>query len=311
MAGNEALHTFHERLLGAGGEDDHPHPLRRAFGQSVGQSGERRHRAQVVVCAGHHRPGADVGHGGSRAGGQEAAQAAQCAQAGQAPERQQHGAEEHREENGEALVRLGVKAGHALHGHPGQGGMEHETGVGGVVVGDEHHRALGVAIAQLGHHVVRGSRGEGAAAKPKAPAAHVVVDGGRGDRSGERREAAPSGRGRGQGGGVQQPQGPPVAAVGAFGLDAHVARAGSLELDLQPLGRAPLPLVRGGPLVGRELSYHPLDQGAALGHGSLPALNASPIPMRCAVVGWVPNRSWVRPGGSGSEMLRSASRRSS
>ena len=79
------------------------------------------------------------------------------------------------------------------------------------------------------------------------------------------------------GGGVQQPDRPPVAAVGGLGLDAGLA-PGRAQLSRQPVGGPALARRRRRALEGGELADHPLDEGAAHSGGTLGQASVIPRP---------------------------------
>ena len=177
------------------------------------------------------------------------------------PVRPQHATQkrpqEHPEQYRKALVRLGVEARRALHRKARQRRVENQARVGRVVVGDEDDRALGARVTHLAHDVVGGARRQEAPAKPEPPSADVVVDGRCGDRAADGAQDAPARCRGGHRGGVQEAERPPVAAVRALGLHAHLAGAGPLQLARQPPGRAAFAGAGGGPLVRRRARGRP------------------------------------------------------
>ena len=122
------------------------------------------------------------------------------------------------------------------HADPGQLGVEHEPAVRGVVVGDEHDRALRLAVAGLGDHVPGGAVGQRAAPEPEPAAAHVVPHGRRGRAAHQHRQHPPPEERQERRDGVQDAERPPVAAVGRLLLDARLA-AGGAQLLGEPLRR--------------------------------------------------------------------------
>ena len=228
MAAPEALHALHERLLGAGGEEDHAHAAHGLLAERVRQGHDRPHGAEVVVGARAPRRGCRC-----RPSPPWPRRRRACRGAGgprrpeRPPERREHRAEEHAEHDREALVRLLVQPRREAHTEPRQRRVEDESAVGGVVVGDEHERALGIAVPGLGHHIPGGAVGQRRTAEPQPPAARVVPHRRGGERAHQRRErAAPGERGQ-QAGGVQEPDRPPVAAVGGLGLDPGLTSGGA------------------------------------------------------------------------------------
>jgi len=152
-----------------------------------------------------------------------------------------------------------VQLGHALHRDARERRVEDEARVRGVVVRQEDDGALRVRVAGLGHDVVGRPVRQRAAAEPEPTAGDVVVDGGRGQPAHQRGGPPAARRGR-QGGGVEQPQRPPVAAVRPLLLHPHVAAARGAQLAGEPLGRAPLPVGGRRALVGGQLAHDALDQ---------------------------------------------------
>ena len=182
----------------------------------------------------------------------------------------------------------------------------------GVVVGDEDDRARRVRVACLRDHVPGRAMRQRAAAEPELAAAHVVVDG--------RRGGAADGRGRPPASGAataepafRRPSGrkPPVAR------SSSTRPRGSRPRGTRPRAtrrRAARPLTRTAARTRRARG--PLarsGRSATRRGGSLAPCgfsHASPAPIRSSVVGCVPNSACSSRGGSGSETLRSAIRRS-
>jgi hypothetical protein len=193
----ERLHALHEALLGARGEQDHAYAAGHALGKRLRERHQHGDGAEVVVRPGHDPPRADVSHRGRRAEREEEPGTPERPNAEQPPERQQERAEEHAEDDRDALARLRVLLREQLHALPRQLGVEHESGVRGVVVRHEDDGAVGVRIACLGHHVPGGPVRQHAPPEPELPAAHVVVDRGSGRRPHRRGRAAPEPGGQG------------------------------------------------------------------------------------------------------------------
>ena len=167
----------------------------------------------------------------------------------------------------------------------GQRRVEDEAGVGGVVVGDEDDRALGVGVAELADDVVGGALGEEAAQPPLARAGSRR----RCRRRRPRRAASPSRRRprsasdraeRAQRG--ADPQRPPVGAVGGLGLDPRLGAELGEARD-QPLG-GPALAVGGGRPVDPLQFLEPLPQPIRFARPS--ARDASRLP-------WADARRWV------------------
>ena len=190
-------------------------------------------------------------------------------------QRHQHRPQEGRVHDRGAAGGARVGAREPLGGQPGKRGVEDQAGVGGVVVGDEHHGGLGVAIAGLGDHVPGRALGQEPPAEPQRAPAHVVPhrEGGGGahrrrERAAPRRAPAPPRRQRHQRRrGVGHAQRPPVRAVGALlldpGLAAQLAEPGGDPLRGHALS------VRGGRALQRgELADPSFEVCACGGHGA-------------------------------------------
>ena len=86
MAGDEAAHALHERLLAAGREQDHPHAVGRLLAQQPRELEQRRRPRRGCRWRRARPARRDVADGEHRAERQQAAQAAQAAQAEQRAE---------------------------------------------------------------------------------------------------------------------------------------------------------------------------------------------------------------------------------
>ena len=194
MAAGEAAHALHERLLRARGDEQHAHAAHRALLQRPRELEHDGHAREVVVGARHDRARGDVGERRGRAEREEGAEPPQRPEAEQGAERHQRrarGDEQHHLRRGLlAVVPLRERVGR----HRRQLRREHQPAVRGVVVGDEHDRALRVAVARLGDDVVGGPVRERPAEDVRA-ARDVVGDPG-GRRRADRRAPAPARHGR-------------------------------------------------------------------------------------------------------------------
>ena len=151
------------------------------------------------------------------------------------------------------------------------------------------------------------------APEPEPPAAHVVPDGGRRPGTHEHREEAPTGERHQRRGRVQQPERPPVAAVRALLLDAHLAAlARSSPASHSAARRSPSDADARSKeassrttrsISSRRMARRQVRRQCSLAH-------ASPIPIRSQRRGMGAEQQLREPGGSGSETLRTASSRS-
>ena len=161
---------------------------------------------------------------------------------------------------------------------------EHEPAVRGVVVGDEHDRALRAAVARLRDDVV-GRPPRQQAAEDVRPARDVVGDPGggrrarRGGQGPRRAPAASGGQARQPGGRGHQPERDPIGAVRRLLLDPSVSTR-TIQALADPLRGPALAVGRRRALDRRQV----LDGGAeALGgvrhrRGRLPCAAWPPIP---------------------------------
>jgi hypothetical protein len=259
VAGDEAPHALHERLLASRGDEQHPQARNRLGGQAPGDGQDRGDRGEVVVGTGHHRPPRDVGHGGHGAQRDGHPGPAHHADPGERAERRERGAGRHERPRPQGGVVAGVGRGRDPGGRGRDARMEDQAGVGGVVVGDEDERALGARVPRVGHDVRRGAARQHPAHELAATRA-VVVDepGGRGgDEAGGAAapaRARPAGRGAREqpeaGGEAQRHVEGPARPLD---LEVHPGHAAHAQLLRDPLGRGALPRRRGRALERREL----------------------------------------------------------
>ncbi len=109
--------------------------------------------------------------------------------------------------------------------------------MGGVVVGDDHHRPLGVGGAEFAEHVVGGAPRQQPSQRP-FPGREVGCDPGRsrGAEEGSQQAAsAEGGEAPERSEGRPDPERPPVGAVGGLGLDPGLGSERT-ELPEDPLG---------------------------------------------------------------------------
>ena len=125
-------------------------------------------------------------------------------------------------------------------------GVEHESAVSRVMMRDEHHRAISIAITRLRDHVPGGALGKQSAAKPASSVSEVVPQRRRSGARGQcgREAAGPAAAGKRQRPApereqVGQADRPPVAAVRPLLLDGRVATPPA-QARGDPLGSASL-----------------------------------------------------------------------
>jgi hypothetical protein len=144
--------------------------------------------------------------------------------------------------------------------------MEDQARVGGIVVGDEHERALGPRIPRPGDDVRRGPPRQHAAHELAAVGGVVGDEPRRGRGHEPRRPPAPrrpgpaGRRARGEPEAGRQAERHVERAARPLGLERDLPDPPRAQLSGDPLGRRPLPRGRRRALEGREL----LDERAQL-----------------------------------------------
>src|SRR5439155_10701338 len=246
-------HTLHERLLRAREEEDHA-DVARGFGhQPAGEREERRHAGGVVVGGRYDLAPADVRHRRGVAGADRRPGQAEPADAEEGAERDRQRSRKRPPHRGRRRVHAAADAvGEGRQHAAGRVGVEHEAGVGGVVVGDENHGARSGGIAELRRHVGRGPlRQQEPAQEPRARRDVVGRSRGPGRPEGDAEgAAAQAGDGRGA---ARQTDRPPVRAVGGLDL-AHGLESQALQLVGDQLRGLALALAAGAaPDLGRSL----------------------------------------------------------
>ena len=172
-------------------------PRRRVNAHALGQRDEHRHCAEVVVGPRHDRAASDVGgqRGDRRA--QRDARRGQLPAAGERAERNEQWAGDDRPPDRQRGIDARHHGGEAPSEPALKALIEHLAGRGGVVVGQDHQRALRPRVARRGEHVERApALGHQAAPQPWS-VGHVVDEqagGQQRDQRGEQHE--PGGRGR-------------------------------------------------------------------------------------------------------------------
>ena len=139
--------------------------------------------------------------------------------------------------------------------------MEDEPGVGGVVVGDDHHRALGIRRRQLADDVVGRALGSGRRSRrwpggksSAIPAAPIAPSSGA-EQAPAAQASDPAERAERR----ADPQWPPVGPVSGLGLDPGLGAELGEALD-EPLGGAALAFGGRGPVDPLELLQPPRSQ---------------------------------------------------
>ena len=163
VAAREGLHALHERLLRPGREQDHPQPLRgRLVAQRARQREQHGDAGEVVVGARAPRSRRPMSPSRPCSPAQRKVPTRRSARSPSSePTATSSGPADRAPHGRRAWCRRSPAIfGKRRSGARGQLGVEHEAGVGGVVVGHHDHRALGVLGAQLRHDVRGGPRGE-------------------------------------------------------------------------------------------------------------------------------------------------------
>ena len=198
VAAPERLHPLHERLLGAGGQQDHPQ--RRRTGSSRSERASESSTATPVrlsLAPGTTARAADVGHRGGVARAEERRRSGAArrrpSRAPSATSQRPADGAPHRPGRG---VRVLGELREAAQQRARQLGMEHQARVRGVVVGDHDDGALGVLGARSRPRRSWWSRcGQQRAPEPLLPAGDVVGHRRRGEQAaghaGDAPEACP------------------------------------------------------------------------------------------------------------------------
>ena len=247
-------------------------PGDRALAQRLGDGDHRRDRAQVVGGAGHDLAALDVLHQRRAGGGDEGAGGGQLAAAGggaggdhQRPRQQ---APPLRERSVDALD----DSREALAESALQCRVEDLAGVGGVVVAEDHERALRFGVAELGDDVGRRLLLHHRLAPGPEAVLDVVGDQRRGAGAEERRRACGSGRSRPlgarrRGAGSEPAEHPGEAVVELLVVDRRRRRRPRSKPRRDPLRRLALarrPRPRGrSPRAPRSPRASPARRGSA------------------------------------------------
>ena len=230
MALAVCLHALAEGLLGTGREQHYAHSRWWVSTQATSEGQQDSHGREVVVGPRYDGAEPDVGHRGDRTRGQHAAGSQRAAAAEQRARTHDHGAKPDAVEDRQRVRRTLVQPGQEPWPEPGERGVEDESAVRSIVMGDEHDGPRCGAVASLRHHVPCWALGKQGSAKPATPVAEIVPQRRGGSAREERREqprkaaTTPPGRDRThECEYVAEAQRPPVAAMCALLLDGSLA----------------------------------------------------------------------------------------
>ena len=217
MALAERLDPLAEGLLGADREQDHPDARRAAPRPAARATASRVTTPLPLSLAPGHDPAhPDVGHRRGRAEPEEDPEPARAAGSRvSAPSAARTGPPSTGAISGGLVSSGSISPSRSA--SAGSGGMEDEARVGGVVVGDDHHRPLGVGRAELADDVVGGAPRQQLSQRPLA-GREVGGDPGGAERPEQGPEQAPAAEGGDAAEGAEhgaEPERPPVGAVRA------------------------------------------------------------------------------------------------
>ena len=176
MAAREAVHALHEGLLRPRGHQQHPHSLDRALGEGMREPEHGCRAGEVVVPPGTTARAPMSAKLAALPAARSAPARSSAAPAQRGSERHRDRAGEHREHDRRRGVAALEQRREVVGDEAGDARVEHEPGVGGVVMGDEDDGVARVGVAGLGDDVPGGPVWEEAAAKPQRTASDVARD---------------------------------------------------------------------------------------------------------------------------------------